>query len=168
MYEQAAAEKPVLGPYEGPPFAEGDHDSVARWFAAGWDSPGSAERFCAHFVPGFHERIRLIQPGTPTATGHQGARALFGPIFELAPDLRADVHAWAGAGDSVFIDFTLSGTIGTRPVSWRAVDRLTLSDGLVVERRSFFDPAPSRLAILRHPPSWPRAARLLAGSLRRR
>jgi limonene-1,2-epoxide hydrolase len=168
MYEQAADAQTALGPYEGPPFREGDHDSVARWFAAGWDSPGSAERFCAHFVPGFAPQIRLIQPGAPTAKGHDGFRALFGGVFELAPDMRADIHRWAGEGESVYIEFTLSGTVGGRRASWPAVDRLTLERGLVVERRSFFDPTPSRLALLRHPPSWPRAGRLLAGSLRRR
>jgi SnoaL-like domain len=168
MYGQEGAEKPALGPYDGPPFREGDFDSVARWFAAGWDDPGNGERFSSHFLPGFHEHVRLIQPGAPGATGHDGFRGVFGPIFELAPDIRADVHGWAGAGDSVLIEFTLSCTVGGRRVSWRAVDRLTLERGLVIERRSFFDPTPSRLALLRHPPSWPRAARLVAASLRRR
>jgi predicted SnoaL-like aldol condensation-catalyzing enzyme len=152
---------------EGPPFREGDFESVVRWFAAGWDDPGSAERFCAHFLPGMHDHVRLIQPGAPTVTGHQGFQALFEPVFELIPDLRADVHRWAGKGDSLYIEFTLSGTMGRR-TSWRAVDRLTLADGQVVERWSFFDPTPSRAAVLRQPRSWPRAARVLADSLRRR
>jgi ketosteroid isomerase-like protein len=168
MSEQAEASRSAQGPYEGPPFADGDFDSVVRWFAAGWDSPGSAERFYAHFAPGFHEQVRLIQPGAPTVKGLRAFRALFQPVFELFPDLRADVHRWVGEGDSVYIEFTLSGTLGGRHVSWRAVDRLTFQDGLMVERQSFFDPTPSRLALLRHPPSWPRMARVLAANLRPR
>jgi hypothetical protein len=164
MSKQAEAAQFTVGPYEGPPFREGDFEGVVRWFAAGWDSPGSAERFSAHFIPGFHERIRLIQPGAPTAIGHEGARAQFRALFDLFPGLRADVHRWAGKGEVLFIEFTLSDP----SVSWRAMDRFTLEDGLLVERRSFFDPMPSRLAVLRRPATWPRAARLLRGSLRQR
>jgi limonene-1,2-epoxide hydrolase len=152
----------------GPPFAEGDHQSVVDWFAAGWDGPGSAERFCDHFVPGFTSDVRLIQPGIKTAVGHGEFRSVFGGLFSLIPDLRADVHRWAPSGDGVYIEFTLSGTVGSRRVSWPVVDRLVVRDGLVAERRSWFDPGTLVGALARHPPSWPRAARMLTGNLARR
>ena len=60
------------------------------------------------------------------------------------------------------------GTVGGRRVSWPVVDRLVVRDGLVAERRSWFDPGVLRGALARHPPSWPRAARLLVGNLGRR
>jgi SnoaL-like protein len=166
--ELAAAADAAAAGYEGPPFAEGDHESVVRWFAAGWDGPGSSERFCDHFVAGFTSDVRLIQPGTRTTVGHGEFRSLFGGLFSLIPDLRADVHRWAPSGDSVYIEFTLSGTMGSRRVSWPAVDRLVLRDGLVAERRSWFDPGTLFAAIARHPRSWPRAGRMLAGNLARR
>jgi hypothetical protein len=153
---------------DGPPFAEGDHQSVVDWFAAGWDSPGSAARFCDHFVPGFTSDVRLIQPGVRTAVGHDEFRSVFGGLFALIPDLRADVHRSAPTDDGVYIEFTLSGTVGGRRVSWPVVDRLVVRDGLVAERRSWFDPGVLRGALARHPPSWPRAVRMLTGNLARR
>jgi ketosteroid isomerase-like protein len=163
------AEAPGDAAYQGPPFREGDHQSVVRWFAAGWDGSASVERFCDHFQAGMHPDVRLMQPGTRTVVGHRAFRSLFEGLFSLTPDLRADVHRWAPSGDSVYIEFTLSGTVGgRRPVSWPAVDRLVVRDGLLSERRSWFDPGTLFAAIARHPPSWPRAARMLAGNLGRR
>jgi SnoaL-like protein len=164
----ATAEAFAQAPYEGPPFAEGDWESVVRWFADGWDSPPSAHHFADHFNAGFHPDVRLVQPGAPTVIGHDAFRALFRGIFSLTPDLRADVHRWAPSGDAVYIDFSLSGTVGRRRISWPVIDRITVRNGLVSERVSWFDPGTLYGAVARHPRSWPRAMRLLAGSLGRR
>ena len=60
----------------------------------------------------------------------------------------------------MLIDFTLSGTAGGAPISWRAVDRIAIGeDGLATERVSYFDSLPLILAIARRrawPASWPR------------
>jgi hypothetical protein len=71
------------------------------------------------------------------------------------PDLRADVHGWAGAGDSLFIEIRFTGTMGGSPLVWHAVDRLRLSpDGLVLRRESFFDSGPLATAVLTRPRAW--------------
>jgi hypothetical protein len=46
------------------------------------------------------------------------------------------------------------------------VDRITLRDGLAIERVAFLDPAPLLRAVLTRPRSWPRFARLQARQIR--
>jgi hypothetical protein len=42
---------------------------------------------------------------------------------------------WAETADGVFIELTLSGHLGRRPLEWTVVDRIILEDGLIRERR---------------------------------
>ena len=59
----------------------------------------------------------------------------------------------------------LHGTLGGRPILWRVCDRVTLSDGLAVERESYFDPGPLLAAVATRPRAWPRFLRLQARRL---
>jgi ketosteroid isomerase-like protein len=105
--------------------------------------------------------IRLIQPQLPTLVGHQAFREQFvEPLFGLIPDLHGEVERWASRGDTLYIELTLRGTLGRRPLSWRVCDRITLRDGRAVERESYFDPSPLLAAVLRTPRAWPRFLRL--------
>src|SRR5689334_4824089 len=70
-----------------------------------------------------------------------------------------DVNRWSANDDALFIEFTLSGTFGGRPISWDAVDRFTLIDGLVAERVSYFDSTPLALKMALRPRGWPRLLR---------
>ncbi len=106
-----------------------------------------------------HDEIVLIQPMMPPTRGRAAARAAFARLFQLIPDLRATVHRW-GEGDGVlFIEFTLAGTFGGREISWPAVDRFILRDGLAMRRVSYFDPLPLALKILTRPRGWGRVIR---------
>ena len=109
--------------------------------------------------------VRLEAPMTPvTDTLADGERAFAG-IFELIPDLTAEVHGWGATGSGVLIDFTLSGHAGGAPIAWRAVDRIEIgADGLATERVSYFDTVPLILAVLRRPRAW---RSFLASRLRR-
>jgi ketosteroid isomerase-like protein len=102
------------------------------------------------------ERTRLIAPMTPTVgTLAEGKRA-FAELFELIPDLTAQVHRWAGTADGVLIEFTLSGSAGGGPVSWDVVDRFVVGeDGLATERVTYFDSLPLILTLARRPRAWP-------------
>jgi ketosteroid isomerase-like protein len=100
--------------------------------------------------------VVLIQPAMPSITGRQAANEVFSRLFRLIPDLHVRVHRWAERDEVVFIEFTLVGTFGGREVSWPAVDRFVLRDGLVAERISYFDPMPLMLTILRRPRGWRR------------
>ena len=65
-------------------------------------------------------------------------------------------------GDTLYIELTLSGTLGGRPLSWRACDRITLRNGVAIERESYLDPSPILAAVARAPRAWPRFLRIRA------
>jgi len=129
-------------------------------FAHGWLAPASADAFADHFQPWFDSQVRLRQPLLPTLVGHQAFRERFArPLFALIPDLDGQVERFALGADCAYIELTLRGTLGGRPIAWRVCDRATLRDGLVVERESYFDPTPLLWAILTRPRAWPALAR---------
>ena len=142
-------------------------------FTEGWRAPRGPDAFAAHFREWLASDVRLIQPQLPTLVGRREFEERFvGPLFALIPDVHADVEDWAARGDTLYIELTLRGTIAGRELSWRACDRVTLRDGVALERHSYFDPAPLLAAIAAHPSIWPRFLRLrfsaLFGSLTQR
>ena len=71
---------------------------------------------------------------------------------------------WGATDDGVMIEIRLGGTLDGKPLTWNAVDRLVVRDGLIAERHSYFDPLP----VLRAFATRPRAgARLLRQCSRR-
>jgi ketosteroid isomerase-like protein len=116
----------------------------------------------------------MIQPQLPTLEGHRAFEEEFvKPLFALIPDLHGDVERWGSRGDTLYIELTLRGTLAGRPLSWRVCDRVTLSDGVAIERESYFDPSPLLAVLARTPRAWPaflrlRTRRLLANATRRR
>jgi ketosteroid isomerase-like protein len=107
--------------------------------------------------------IRMIQPQLPALVGHRAFEEDFvKPLFALIPDLHGEVERWGSRGDSLYIELTLRGTLGGRPLSWRVCDRVTLRDGVAVERESYFDPSPILAAVAITPRAWPRFVRLRA------
>jgi ketosteroid isomerase-like protein len=126
-------------------------------FAEGWRSPAGPREFAGHFRPMLAPDVRLIQPRLATAVGHRAFEEAFvKPLFGLIPDLRGTVERWAARGDSLYIELTLRGTLGGRPISWRVCDRVTLRDGVAVERESYLDPTPLIAAVATRPRAWPR------------
>ena len=143
--------------------ARPSREAAQAWvlaFAHGWLAPTSADAFADHFQPWFDPHIRLIQPQLPTLVGHHAFRERFArPLFALIPDLDGQVERFAIGANCAYIELTLRGTLGGRPVAWRVCDRATLHDGLVVERESYFDPTPLLRAVLTRPQAWPALAR---------
>jgi hypothetical protein len=132
-------------------------------FAEGWRRPGGPDAFAAHFRRLLAPEIRLIQPQLPTLVGHEAFEQGFvKPLFALIPDLHGEVERWGSRGDSLYIELILRGTLGGRPLSWRVCDRLTLREGLAVERESYFDPSPILRALALGPRAWPRFLRVQA------
>jgi hypothetical protein len=135
-------------------------------FAEGWRRPGGPDAFSAHFRKLLATDVRLIQPQLPTVVGHLAFKEGFvDPVFALIPDLHGDVERWAAYDDLLYIELTVSGTLGGRPVSWRVCDRVTLRDGIAVERESYFDPTVLIGAVLKRPRAWPMFVRLQARQL---
>jgi ketosteroid isomerase-like protein len=139
----------------------------------------SAERAAADFVRRFEEAwaqsnadaliplltddVVLKQPALPHTVGKPAAHKVFKRLFKAFPGLHATVHRWAAQGDIVFIEFTLSTQFAGRPLSWAAVDRFVLRDGLGAERISYFDGGKLLLDILSRPRGW---RQVLASGLR--
>lgn len=111
-------------------------DEFARRFATYWQAPSPANLH-AILAPD----VRLVTPRMPTTDGLDAAVESFTALFDLVPDLTAQVHRWGPHPDGLFIEFTLSGTVNGSALSWRAVDSFDVGpDGLATKRVSFFDP----------------------------
>jgi len=140
--------------------------AAQKWvegFTEGWRAPSGPDEFAAHFRPMLAPDVRLIQPQLPTAVGHRAFEDEFvKPLFALIPDLHGEVERWGSRGDTLYIELTLRGTLGGRPLSWRACDRVTLKDGVAIERESYLDPSPILAAVARAPRAWPRFLRVQA------
>jgi ketosteroid isomerase-like protein len=153
-----------------------EQSAAEAWVASfieGWRAPAGPDRFAAHFREMLAPDVRLIQPQLPTVTGRRGFEEQFArPLFALIPDVRGEVERWAARGETLYIELTLRGTLGGRPVSWRVCDRVTLRDGLAIERESYFDPGPLIAAVITTPRAWAPFLRLrlsgLANHLRTR
>jgi len=135
-------------------------------FAEGWRAPAGPDAFSAHFRELLAPEVRLIQPQLPTTIGYEAFEEGFvRPVFALMPDVHADVERWAIDGESLYIELTVSGTLGGRSIGWRVCDRVTLRNGIAVERESYFDPTVLMGAVLKRPRAWPRFLRLQASRL---
>jgi SnoaL-like domain len=123
-----------------------------EFFAAGWKfGARDSEAFFRHFGPRMHPNTVLIQPIAGPARGPGALRQLFEPLFTAIPDLVGDLKRWGETADGAFIELTLHGQLGGRPVEWTVVDRIILEDGLIRERQSYFNPAPLLKAIALRP-----------------
>jgi hypothetical protein len=70
----------------------------------------------------------------------------------LLSDISGEVVSWAGHEGIMFIELRLSATLGGRPLDFRAVDKLWLTQtGTVLRRDSFFDSGPLIQAVLCRP-----------------
>jgi hypothetical protein len=141
-------------------------ESWVQGFIEGWRDPRGPDAFVAHFGPMLAADVRLIQPRLPAVIGLQAFEHEFvRPLFALVADIRAEVERWAARDDELFIELTLRGTIAGRPIAWRACDRVTLREGLAVERESYFDPGPLLAAVASRPRAWLPFLRLQARRL---
>jgi ketosteroid isomerase-like protein len=102
--------------------------------------------------------VVLRQPAMPDIVGKAAAHETFKRLFRAFPGLTVTVHRWAAREDVVFIEFTLRGEFGGRPLQWPAVDRFVVRNGLAAERVSYFDGAELFLEILKRPRGWRRLA----------
>lgn len=130
------------------PSAQDAGADFVRRFEEFWAAP-SRDRLAATLAS---PETRLVAPMTPTTRTFEAGWQSFASLLELIPDLSATVHRWGPTEDGVLIEFTLSGTVGGRPISWTSVDRFTLDDeGLATERITYFDSVPVALAVARRP-----------------
>ena len=127
----------------------------AAQFADTWRSPDLAKHEAM-----WSDDIVLTQPMMGTLRGKQACRESFARLFGLVPDLHADVHRFGHGSHEVFVEFTLSGTYGGKPIAWDAVDRFTFVNGLIAERVSYFDSTPLIGKLVARPAGWDRLVRV--------
>ena len=148
------------------PPAQSAADAWVAGFIEGWRAPAGPEAFAAHFREMLAPDVRLIQPQLPTVTGRRGFEEQFvRPLFALIPDVRGEVERWAARDETLYIELTLRGSLGGRPLTWRVCDRVTLRDGLAIERESYFNPGPLIAAVIRTPRVWAPFLRLRLSGL---
>jgi hypothetical protein len=110
----------------------------------------------------------LSAPMVPTTYGLDAGRQVFADLFELIPGMTAEVHSWGATEDGVLIEFTVRGSAGGGPVSWRTVDRFVLDEnGLANRRLTYFDSLPLVLTLMRRPRTWPGFMRSRIRQMRR-
>ncbi|KUH99101.1 nuclear transport factor 2 family protein [Mycobacterium sp. IS-3022] len=134
----------------------------AERFADTWRIPDMAKHEAL-----WSDDIVLVQPMMGRLRGKRACRESFQRLFALVPDLHADVHRVGHGRHEVFIEFTLSGTYGGKPIAWDAVDRFTFTKGLISERVSYFDSAPLAVKLAGRPAGWGRLIRTGAALFRR-
>ena len=143
------------------------------------DQDGAADfvrRFAEFWLVPAPERLdtvlasdaRLSAPMIQTTRGLEAGKRAFADLFELIPDMTAEVHRWGATSDGVLIEFTVRGTAGGSPISWQSVDRFVLNkDGLATERFTYFDSLPLVLTLMRRPRAWPGFTRSRIKQMRR-
>jgi hypothetical protein len=125
-------------------------------FAEAWSRPTGA-RLAALC----HPEVRLVQPLMRETRGREAGARAFDELLALVPDLHAEVHRHGVTEGGVLIEFSLIGTLARRPYTWHVVDRITLEDGLVAERISYFDALPVLLESLKAPRKAPGFLKLM-------
>ncbi len=120
---------------------------IVQSFKETWAAP-SVHRF--RFLDLFSPEIVLVAPLAGRTRGREAGYAAFRRTFALLPDLTAEVHDWSATDDHIWISMTFRTNV-RGPLSWRSVDVLKLSGGVVTERRAYFDPLPLLRYFLRHP-----------------
>lgn len=150
-----------------PPVQRLSPEQWVEQFKVGWRAEHGPKAFAEHFRPLLSPDIRLVQPQLPPTTGFAAFKESFvKPTFALIPDIHGEVERWVASEQTIFIELTLRGTVGRRQISFRACDRLSMRDGVAVERESYFDPGPLIAALLRTPRAWPPLIRVQIARLR--
>jgi hypothetical protein len=138
--------------------------TAAEWvegFAEGWRAPADADTFCAHFDPYLADDIHLIQPQLPETVGKQAFHEEFArPLFSLLSEIRGTVESWASRQEAqneiVFIQLTIRAKLaGGRSVALHTIDKITLRNGVAVERVASLDPLELLGGVALSPRSWP-------------
>lgn len=142
-------------------------DSFARTHQDGGQVGCVTEAFIAAFTQGWKEPsphiwdnllaedVELVQPLMPTRRGREALAEEYGRLLALVPDLQGEVRRWWQDGSALAVEMTLTGTLGTSPLSITLIDRLDLDDsGRIATRRAYFDPTPAILTLARQPRAW--------------
>jgi ketosteroid isomerase-like protein len=84
-------------------------------------------------------QTRNLIPPMKAPADREGVVAHFRQLLERAPDLSLEVLRWAPVGDTVMVEWEAKATFSGKPLTWRGVDRVSLSDGKTYEGQVYWD-----------------------------
>jgi hypothetical protein len=102
-----------------------------------------------------HRETVLYQPHLPPIRGIGNALREFQLFLEWLPRFRGEVHGFVGEHNVLFIEWTMLFPLGRKDLRVRAIDRITLRDGLIHVRAVYFNTLPLVKQIMRTPGGWP-------------
>lgn len=128
----------------------GPEYEFAQKFAEAWRKPSPE-----NLVALLHPEVTLYQPHLPPIHGKAAAFREFRRLLRWLPALRGEVDQFRGSDGVVFIEWRIIYPIGKEGFTVQAVDRLTLQEGLAIERAVYMDVRRLMLLIIFHPYLWP-------------
>ena len=120
----------------------------AEKFAATWSRPTPEQ-----LVALLHEDVVLRQPHLRAIRGKAAALAEFRKLLTALPDFHGEGFNAVGDEQQVFIEWRMTPT-RNHPGHIPAVDRISLRDGLVLERVVYFDQFALLRQVLTRPAIW--------------
>lgn len=94
------------------------------------------------FPPMFHPEATIYWPGMAGPMSPPEVAAHFRDVVQaMVPDIRLTPQRWASAGEIVFIEWVITGTRDSGPLSLPGVDRFVLRGDKAVAMRAYFDTA---------------------------
>ena len=122
---------------------------LARQFADVWLKPSADE-----LIKVIHSETILYQPHLPPLHGREAAYQEFKRFMDWVPGFYGVVDRYEGDNNLVFIEWQMKFPIGKKVISIRAVDRISIQEGLIKERAVYFNTLPLIKAILGNPGGW--------------
>lgn len=102
-----------------------------------WKNPTPQE-----FADLFSEDGELLHPTMEGPIARDEIPGYVAQITSVSPDISLSVDRWAARGNSIFIEWTISGSYADEQISWRGADRFTLQGDRAIEGVAYFDTLP--------------------------
>ena len=99
------------------------------------------------FVDLFHPGGGFRHPEMQGTISREETPAYWTRVKSVMPDVRLEPKAWAAKGDTVFIEWSMTGTFRGHRLQWDGVTRFTLRGDRAIEGAAYFDTMPLWAAI---------------------
>lgn len=117
--------------------ADADPQEFLSRFTEMWKDPTPQE-----FADLFSEDGELLHPTMDEPIARDEIPEYVAQITSVSPDISLSVDRWAARGNSVFIEWTITGSYADEQIRWRGADRFTLQGDRATEGVAYFDTLP--------------------------
>ena len=136
-----------------------DAAAFVETLRAAWSRPTLDEALAAARAA-FHPDVVLSQPMVRTRRGFDSFERNVRGLARIFPDLRIRVVRWESAGDTVWVTFEMTGSVGRRRMRMVTCDRFVLAGAVARERQVTMNSWSLVRPVLATPSAWPRALRV--------